>query len=705
MPERAEHGREGGIVDGVAEEQVFVDLAYARLTAFTQHVRSRMDDIGRAPGTGTPQDGLERQALYDNLSHQLTSATAAEHRLCFGRVDHADGRVQHIGRIGLRDDEGEPVLLDWRAPNAAGFYQATSVEPMGLRSRRRIITRERTVTHIEDEDLADPTAMATDAAARSVEAPREGRMGDIIATIAADQDRIVRSPMGQVTVVQGGPGTGKTVVALHRAAWLLYTYRDRLAKDGVLVIGPSTAFLRYIDQVLPSLGETDVVLLTPGQLYPAVSTSLQGSRAAAEVKGDLVMVNVIANAVRRRIRVPEHDVTIRMQDGGEVTITAAQLAEARRSVPRSSTYHAGREPFLRRALDALCRDRARRLGDDPGDPDVMQALLSDLVEDTEVRRTLNLMWLPTTPERLVDRLLSDPAVLAAAPAGLLSAEQQQAILRTPGHPWTVDDVPLLDEAAERLGEFEGPDRPPARAEEGYAELQVTDPHARARPSTTVAERAMSDRTWIYGHVVVDEAQELSRMAWHALERRCSRRSMTVVGDLQQTTHPAGARSWSEALAWAGARVDLHTLTVTYRITAQTARTATELLTRAGGDAPLLTPIREGAPTEHLTASIDTLADVILSHTGLETGRIGVIVPDHRANELMDVLADSDPRFGIGDDAIDAAVAVLTARDTKGLEFDHVFVVDPAAIAEQAQLGSDIYVACTRATQTLHLVDL
>ena len=692
-------------MDGVMEEQSFVDSAYAQLAAFLDHVRSRMDDISRSPGTGTGQDELEKQALYDNLAQQLASATAAQHRLCFGRVDHADGRIQHIGRIGLRDDDGEPVLLDWRAPNAAGFYQATTVEPMGLVRRRRIVTKVRTVTHIEDEDLADPTALSTDAAALAVEAPREGRMGDIIATIAADQDRIVRSPMNQVTVVQGGPGTGKTVVALHRAAWLLYTYRDRLAKDGVLVIGPTSAFLRYIDQVLPSLGETDVVLLTPGQLYPAVSTNLPDTAAAAAVKGELVMVRVIANAVRQRVRVPEHDVTIRMQDGAQVTVTAAQLAEARRTVPRNGTFHANREPFLRRVLDALSRNRARSLGEDPGDPDVRQARLSDLVDDTEVRRTLNLMWLPTTPERLVDRLLSDPQMLANAAAGLLTAEQQRAILRPAAAPWTVDDVPLLDEAAERLGALPVPVRAVPRAEDDYAELAVADPFSQGRPSTTVAERALADRTWIYGHVVVDEAQELSRMAWHALSRRCSRRSMTVVGDLQQTTHPAGARDWDEALSWAGDRVDLHTLTVTYRITRQTADTATALLTQAGGSAPDLQPIREGVPTEHVSCSADRLAGVVLERYDPDSGRLGVIVPEDRGREMMSRLAAADVRFGTGDDAIDSPIAVLTARDAKGLEFDHVFVVSPDAIAGQARRGSDIYVACTRATQTLHLVNL
>lgn len=692
-------------MDAVAQEQEFVDDAYSLLEAQIRHLTERMESIARAPSTGTPQDLLERQALHDSLAQQLASATAARNRLCFGRIDHADGLVQHIGRVGLRDETGEPVLLDWRAPSAAGFYQATTVDPMGLVSRRRIITRDRTVTHTEDEDLSDPTAIAVDAAAESIAAPRQGRMGDIIATIAADQDRIVRSPLNRVTVVQGGPGTGKTVVALHRAAWLLYTHRDRLARDGVLVVGPSHAFLRYIDQVLPSLGETDVVLLTPGDLYPGVSADLPDSAAAAAVKGDLVMAKVIARAVRARVRVPDHDVGIRLDDGSTVTITAGQLADARKGVPRNGTFHGNREPFLKRALDHLARNRAAQRGEDPSDPDIRLSHLQDLVEEPAVRRVLNLMWLPITPERLITLLLTDAPTLARAADGLLSPAQQSAILRAPGSPWTIDDAPLLDEAADRLGEFIRPSAAAAREHTDYAELHVEDPLARHRPTSTLAERAVADRDWVYGHVVVDEAQELSRMAWRALARRCSRRSMTIVGDLQQTTHPAGARDWNEALSWAGDHVDLHTLTVTYRITEQTADTATELLTAAGGDAPILHPIRQGAPTELLATTRTLLAETILDRVEQEAGRVGVIVPDSTAGDLMALLGDHDPRFGIGDDAIDAPIAVLTARDTKGLEFDHVFVVDPDAITRQAARGADVYVACTRATQTLHLVDL
>ena len=344
--------------------------------------------------------------------------------------------------------------------------------------------------------------------------------------------------------------------ALHRAAWLLYTYRDKLAKDGVLVVGPSRAFLRYIDQVLPSLGETDVVLLTPGQLYPQVSTSLPDEPEIAAIKGDLVMARVIAAAVNQRIRVPEHDVSITLGTGRRITLTSEQLGQARRAAPRNGTFHAGREPFLRRALELMARTIAKEDGDDPADDDVRAQILADLVDDPSVRRTLNLMWLPISPERLVRLLLSDSATLARAADGLLSASAQALLLRPADAPWTVDDVPLLDEAAERLGVFIPPSRTAASGEDDYRELVVVDPFARERPTTTVAERALADRDWVYGHVVVDEAQELSRMAWRVLARRCSRRSMTVVGDLQQTTHPAGARDWHEALDWAGERVEI-----------------------------------------------------------------------------------------------------------------------------------------------------
>ncbi|MFA7324112.1 MAG: hypothetical protein WC005_07125, partial [Candidatus Nanopelagicales bacterium] len=315
-------------------EQAYVDHCYALLASYVSHLEQRITTTSTQLSTGTGQDELEREAMLDNLTHQIRQARASDTRLCFGRIDGELGS-HHIGRIGLRDESGDPALIDWRAPNAAPFYQATFANPLGVQLRRRIVLRDRTVTHVEDEILSDPTLTESRAAAASLDAPREGRMGDIIATIAADQDAIIRSPLNQLTVVQGGPGTGKTVVALHRAAWLLYTYRDKLARDGVLVVGPSPTFLHYIDQVLPSLGETDVVLLTPGQLYPGIDARKHDLDEVAAIKGDPRMAQVIANAVRLRRRIPRKDFSITMEDRSTVTITAKQLADAERSVQRS----------------------------------------------------------------------------------------------------------------------------------------------------------------------------------------------------------------------------------------------------------------------------------------------------------------------------------------------------------------------------------
>ena len=349
------------------------------------------------------------------------------------------------------------------------------------------------------------------------------------------------------------------------------------------------------------------------------------------------MVRVIANAVRQRMRVPEHDVTIRMQDGAQVTVTAAQLADARRGVPRNGTFHANREPFLRRVLDALSPRsrplarrgparsrrapgpavRPRRRHGGPPDPQPHVAA-DDARSDScagscpirrRCRRQPTACSRPSSSGPSCDRR-TRPGPSTTCPC----STRRPSASAAPADPGPCG-------AARRRRLRRARRRRPVRA--------------RYRPSTTVAERAMADRTWIYGHVVVDEAQELSRMAWHALSRRCSRRSMTVVGDLQQTTHPAGARDWDEALSWAGDRVDLHTLTVTYRITRQTADTATALLTGAGGTAPDLQPIREGAPTERLSCTRRRAWPPSSSSGTTRTrGRIGVIVPDDRAAELM-----------------------------------------------------------------------
>ena len=700
----------------VHEEQLFIDDAQQLLDSHIAHLRDRIESTTNAPSTGTGQDEIEREALLDNLRQQLQAALAARSKVCFGRITFTSGDDHHVGRIGLRNSDGEAVLLDWRAPQAAPFYQATAQAPLGLALRRRIATRNRTsspeVTHVDDELFDASTASPSlpseqheSPGASAMHSPRTGRMADILASIAADQDAIIRSPLDQITVVEGGPGTGKTVVALHRAAWLLYTYRDKLSRDAVLVIGPSNVFLRYIDQVLPSLGETDVVLLTPAQLYPGVQTTRWDSPRVSQIKGDARMATVIESAIAARVRIPDTDVQIRTSTGTNVRLSSADIHAAARGISRTRHFHAGREPFLRRVLMTAARNVAKDTGHDPRDDEYCQDLVASLVEDAHVRRELNLMWLPTTPEKVIGRLLTDATVLASAADGVLSADEQRALLRNRPDDWTVDDVPLLDEAAYLLGPWTPP--APVAREDDYRELQASDAYliTSDRPSSRgvpVAERALEDREWVYGHVIVDEAQELSAMAWRGIQRRAARKSMTIVGDLQQSSHPASPRTWEEALPWGAGKVHLYTLTVTYRITRQIAEAATELLIAAGGRAPSLTPIRDGEPVTRESMRLGDVPSYLRAMDSHE-GRNAIIVPDALYEQSR--LEFSGPEFGFDDDALDAPVAVLTVQQAKGLEFDRVVLLDPPALSRQHERGADVYVAATRATQSLHLIDV
>lgn len=693
----------------IHEEQLFVDDTHRRLDEFIDHLNLRIDETTAAPGTGTGQDEIEREALLENLNQQLHAAQAARARVCFGRLRYANGADHHVGRIGLRDDDGEVVLLDWRAPQSAPFYQATFKDPMGLSLRRRIAMKRDDsgphVTHVDDETF-DAEATQPSAGAVSMDAPRSGRMADILATIAADQDAIIRSPLDQVTVVQGGPGTGKTVVALHRAAWLLYTHRERLSRDGVLIVGPSRVFLQYIDQVLPSLGETDVVLLTPDQLYPHIRTHHKDAREASRIKGDERMSGVLANAIAARVRIPGHGLHFRTTTGMSIDLSREEIENATRGISRSRNFHEGRDPFLRRVLMAAARNLARATGHDPEDEDYCNDLVASLVEDQNVRREFNLMWLPTTAEKVVSSILSNAPALSSAAEGILTPAEQQTILRATDSPWTTDDLPLLDEVADLLGPWTPPSARNAEPSE-YRELEASDayrisPSRRSSPRSSIAERAIDDREWVYGHVIVDEAQELSAMAWRAIRRRASRKSMTVVGDLQQSSHPAGPRTWEQALSWTRSSMTVHTLTITYRITRQIAEAATDLLISAGGDPPILTPIRDGEPVVRRNIRLDELPEYA-KVTGPRDGRNAVVAPDARIDELRNLLVGSE--FGFDDQALDAPIAVITAQQSKGLEFDCVLLLDPGELSAQHVHGADVYVAATRATQELHILTL
>ncbi|PWI10713.1 ATP-dependent DNA helicase [Streptomyces sp. NWU339] len=725
------------------QEQEFIDGLYARVDALRGDTEVSVTD---ALGQGdTPmQARLERDILVAERSGLLAALNAVDGSLCFGRIDLSSGDTHHIGRIGLRadDEERTPVLIDWRADVARPFYLATGHTPMGLRRRRHITSEGRRVTALHDEILdlgdetrtghEDPTGDAVLLAA--LNSARTGRMGDIVRTIQADQDRIIRAPHRGVLVVEGGPGTGKTAVALHRAAYLLYEYRELLARRAVLIVGPNPAFLGYIGEVLPSLGETGVLLSTVGELFPGVRATRADTPEAAAVKGRADMADVLAEVVRGRQALPdpvitiEHDREILMLDDGLVRVARERTRAAK--LP----HNASREYFEGHILNTLTDMVAERIGTDPYDgsnlldPSDITQIRDELAENPEVWSAVDRLWPLLTPQRLVADFLAEPE-------DFLPAEDAAAIRRPVTRHWTVADVPLLDEAAELLGEDDRPARERADRErrtqiayaqgvldvsyasrtfefedkeeddpessevlsahdiidaERFAERHEEDDHRSA------AERAAADRTWAFGHIIVDEAQELSPMAWRLLMRRSPTRSMTLVGDPAQTSEAGGVGSWEDILApYVEDRWEHTRLGVNYRTPAEIMDVAAAVVRaeHPGFEPPgsvRSTGVRPWArATDDLPGAV---AEAVAELGGPQEGRLAVVAPRelHRAlaARLDGVTAGAEPDLTHG-------VVLLDPRQAKGLEFDSVLVVEPGRYGT-----SDLYVALTRATQRL-----
>jgi DNA helicase IV len=752
------------------QEQSQVTMLYGWLDRLRERARTRLDRAQRADGS-TPSTRVDRDAAVARYATRFVQLNSVEHGLCLGRLDHRDGSRLYVGRIGLADDDREPLLIDWRAPAAEPFYRATPADPGEIVRRRHLQTIGRRVTGFSDDVLDLDTVDAADlgnvngeaALLAALNASRTGRMSDIVATIQAEQDEVIRAGLPGILVVQGGPGTGKTAVALHRAAFLLYTHRDRLARRGVLVLGPNRTFLRYIQQVLPSLGETDVLLSTIGRLYPGIDATASEPVAAATMKGDRRMMEVLAAAVRDRQRVPAEPIPIRAA-AGDLTLDPATVELAReRARAASSLHNSGRVTFAQEVIaalaeqvagnaeqelaeidelvDGLMADEEEQHAGPLLDDDQMADVRRDLWRDRAVRTVIDELWPDLTPERLVGELLTSPERIAVAGAAL-SDDERAALLRAPDAGWTTADVPLLDEAAELLGDDglaaqaeEARRRAQLEADREYARgvLEMTgavfeltadgemvvdfdDIAERYRDSgawTPLADRARQDRAWVFAHIIVDEAQELSPMAWRLLMRRCPSGSMTVVGDLAQTGAPGGARSWSEVLEphapgrWREAR-----LTVNYRTPAAIMAVAAEVLAAV---APGLDPPTSVRETDHRPWSLAVepaglparLAEVVTAElAAVGDGRLAVLVPAGRAGAIEAGLAAALPGLDVagGDGGLDARVAVLTVTEAKGLEFDGVVVVEPGEILDGSPNGgNDLYVALTRATQRLGVV--
>jgi DNA helicase IV len=767
-------------------EQEFVDLAYARLDAMRSDANTMLEGVLDLGKGGTFQSRTERDVIVRTSLARLEQLDIGDQALTFGRIDRLrDGRngdgsdgdglngdglngdglngdglngdgeradgteTFHIGRLAIHSADHDPLVVDWRAPIAEPFYRATGRDPQGLVLRRHLALEGRRVVGLEDErfsgtgtsDVTEPTGPSDGRAdgesggelivsdlpiggpaalLAALDRARSGRMTDIVSTIQREQDEIIRAPLTGVLVVQGGPGTGKTAVALHRAAYLLYTHRFPLERQGVLVVGPNPLFLRYIEQVLPSLGETGVVLSTVSGLVPEIRAAENGPVDVARLKGDARMAKVVARAVRTRQRALAHDVAIPY---GALLLRLSR-EDSRRIVDmvrRRPGSHNARRRLVESAVAQLLADRARQtqqtLG--TGVPSQVTAFPgyedpSELPEDEfdfedfsrkvrrvpELAEALDRMWPRLSPHELLHDLFGALPLIAAASRGVLSADEQ-SLLRRPRSvsfddvAWTPADAALVDEARHLLGPRNG------NAEDGVRK---------------------------YGHIVVDEVQDLSPMQLRMLTRRSLSGSMTVVGDIAQATAPWAPTTWSDITDHLPRRRPARSveLTVSYRTPAEVLAVATRVLAVA---APELTPPRPVRRTEvepriipvsgpsgsPQGATVGDLARTVAEVSAEEVaavkpGRVAILAPEDLLGVLADALAAvelpvvdaRDMRRG----GLSEPLVLLAADSANGLEFDSVIVVEPGLIAGGTARGlRTLYVALTRPTQRLSVVHL
>ncbi len=690
------------------EEQAFIDHAYECLESSRQ-AAWRLRDLNEADLGGTFQARFERNAFDEALVKRLTDLDLGDSALVFGRIDRVDESGDddgtgvesfRIGRLAVADDQSEPVVIDWRAPVAEPFYRATGREPMGLLRRRHFAVEGRTLLGLEDElfgeghlGLGDDEGLSSSGPSlrgystliASLERGRTGALGDIVATIQAEQDEIIRSPQAGVLVVQGGPGTGKTVVALHRAAYLLYTHRFPLEDQGVLVIGPNRVFLRYIERVLPSLGEAGVEQVVLADLVPGVAVSHRENPEVAAVKGDVRMTRMIDRAVDDRERPLREDLVVPFRSGYlRLTVEDSRriVRQARR---RNRRHNASRRIVENEMWETMAA--GWRAGD--AEPSEVREAVRRL---PEVREALERMWPVLTPAQLVHDLLGSKALLRSALTTAVTDTEVDTLVgllhrsrsASPDDiPWTEADIPLLDDAREVLGPV------PHRGE--------IDP---------------ADEIRTYGHIVVDEVQDLTPMALRMVTRRSLNGSMTVVGDLAQATGALAPAVWDDVVAHLPDRRPPRVigLSVGYRIPSEIMAVADVVMeaaspglrrpesVRSGGEQPRLVPVEDGR-----AASV--AGEVAASLAALPDGSVAVIAPDPMVDEMSEALTSAGIDHGrAGVSGLERQVTVVPVSVAKGLELDSVVVVEPASIVDEGHLGlRSLYVALTRSTRRLAVV--
>lgn len=684
--------------DAIAEEQAYLDGAHERRADVIRSLETEL---------AAPAQDVVEQARHRGLSRQRAELRRAENGLIFGRLDSVDGTVRRVGRIGVpgATDDDDPLVLDWRAEAARPFYLATPVEPLGQAHRRHIRVEGRAVTGVDDEplDVANASGLVGEGALfAALGERRTGQMTTAAATLQREQDEVVRAEAKGPLVVQGGPGTGKTVVALHRAAYLLFA-NPQLAAQGVLTLGPSRRFLDYIAQVLPALGETAIVAAIPDALVPGITVTAEDPRSTEEVKGRALWQQALTRYVASLT--PEAVPVEFVWQGERYGIPSATVARLIAAAISGRTYHGAGIVFadqLRERLVQAVADRSEELfarvddgledivhqrvdfpevrgGDEGSEADgvltdaELDRLREKIAEDPLVGSTTRTVWPILDAEVELRRFLGDDASLRQFAPELSGAEREAVSARTTG--WSSSDIPLLDAMADLLGDT------------------VIHPVS----EEFLAERAASRRDWIYGHVIVDEAQELSEMQWHMVARRTPQLSITAVGDIDQAETPHHHTTWARAVdAVFGERWTQAELTIGYRTPAEVMALTGPVLRKAGSlnEPPRAVRFSGIDPWERDVDEADLNAEAIGAFEELTErwagGTVGIVAPAARVPALSTALA---------------GMPVVSATQSKGLEWDATLVIDPAGIAAEPRGWNRLYVALTRSTQELGRINV
>jgi len=712
------------LANELSAEQAIVDNAYRCLRDAVMSAREIDDESHRLFTTDRgdwhrEEDGTalyERDAFAFQAAKRLSVLESEHEGLVFGRLDLGDGETRHIGRLGVRSADFEPLVIDWRAPAAEPFYGATFANPMGVARRRVIQCAGEKVIGIED-DLLDAehagnlAVLGEGALLAALTRARSNTMHDIVATIQAEQDEAIRAPYQGVTIISGGPGTGKTIVALHRAAYLLYTYRRRLMNSGVLIVGPSTIFMHYIERVLPGLGEDSVTLKALGQVACDVidhEASLYDDAATSALKGSLRMLPVLRRLVAEPLAQPEEAQTLTVSVKGIIlTARPAQLAEIRHRVLAGQKSNRALKAASAAVLEALWHNAPE---DVTGDMDFDGFV--DIVTGQARWQMFLQAWWPTLDAEQVLARLATPALLAQVAEGVLDDSEQATLAASlagaagyaPGlglpHPdWTIADMALLDELVAMIGPAPVSDaREPDVFIEGGEDVEELVTTADLLTDKREVD-ADADPQETYGHILVDESQDVTPMQWRMLRRRGPQASWTIVGDPAQSSFPDPKQTADAVESLIGhAPSRRFRLTTNYRSPAEVFALAGAYITRYEPDADLPKAIRQTGiepslrviPSGNLGDAVRGVVDELLPQT---EGTLGIVVPAGRYAELAEL-------------AWPAPVSVVTALDAKGMEYDDVVVVAPDEIVATTAGGPRVlYVALTRPTQRLVTLDL